>query len=190
MEVIWQGTDSLLLIKFPKQMRWWEYWYVIKIRIFARLLDRKTQCHYYHGELVRRNLEKFGMKKPLKHIDSQFKYGKLNRLPHEGFNVLYYFPQKSSEFTKWLYGLDIFLSIRRQLREKNINFCVVDGTFDMGIVYPTIDLLIRPNRHDGYPRMVRTCEINGIPFIWTAENPTVEYFVNKIMEIYESKKNI
>lgn len=188
MKIIWQGTDSLFLVKFPKQLKWTKIFYVMALRVFAKLTDIFAQEHYACGELVDNNIHKFGMRKKVIRFKDLLLYpAKIQKKQHEGFNVLYYFPKKDTCFNRWLYGYDIYLGLLIELIVPNIHFIVVDGTKDMNAIYPLVDVLIRPNRHDGHPRMIDECILNGIPYIYTKQNPTLEYFKNQILEEYESK---
>lgn len=182
MRTIWQGTDSLLLVSNPKQLTLKDRYYSIKLRVFARLSDKFAVEHYCCGELVKDNLSKFKMKKPLilfkTPIDKDLK---VEKKKHKEFNLLYYFPKKRTKLREWIYGWDIFKEIRKQFPD--INYIIVDGSKDMKEVYPYIDLLIRCNRHDGESRMVEECKMNNIPYIYTKENPSINYFVEEIKKI-------
>lgn len=188
MKLIWQGTDSLFLVKFPKQLKRTKIFYVMVLRLFAKLSDIFVQEHYVCGDLVSKNLTKFGMKKRLKQFtDIPFYPDKIAKKPHNGFNILYYFPKKDTKFNRWLYGYDIYQDINNHFKSNSdINFIIVDGTSDMSTIYPIIDLLIRPNRHDGIPRMVEECKLNNIPYLWSNENPDKSMFINTIQSLYEA----
>ena len=184
MKIIWTGTDSLFLVKFPKQQRWIKIFYIIALRVFARLSDIFTQEHYSCGELVEKNLKKFGMKKKIKLFKDSIQYCNIERIKHDSFNILYYCPD-NKKFNKWLYGWDIFIELNNSMPE--FNFIHVNGKYDLKDVYSFTDILIRPNRHDGHPRMIDECIMIGIPYIWTSENPSLEYFKDGIMNIYNKK---
>ena len=179
MKAIWNGTDSLFLVKFPKQLKRTKIFYVFSLRVFARLCDIFAYEHYYLGPLVYRNLCKFGMKKPLILYKSPILDIDIKLESHSGFNVLYYYPKKDTKFNRWLYGFDIY----EGLLNEGFNFIVVDGSHDMNKIYPVIDVLIRPNRHDGDPRMVRECNKIGIPVIHTYENPSILQFKESLYGI-------
>ena len=186
MKLIWTGTDSLFLVRFPKQLRWTKIFYVLGLRLFARLSDLFVQENYACGELVASNVKKFGLKKRVVLFQDRLCYPhKMAKIPHEGFNVLYYYPAKNTLFNQWLYGFDVYLGIIMELIPfLDIKFVVVDGSQNMTDIYPKIDLMIRPNRHDGHPRMVDECKLNNIPYIWTAQNPDVMTFVDQILKEY------
>ena len=180
MKVIWTGTDSLLLVKFPKEFGWTKIFYIIALRILARLTDLFGEEHFACGDLVEKNLRRFGMRRSIVQFIHPVKYGKLRKKEHKGFNVLYFCP-KNSKRNNWIYGYDIFLTLKEALR--SVNFIRVDGGYDLKEIYPLTDLYVRPNRHDGHPRMIEECILNEIPYIWTKENPNVEYFVNEILRV-------
>jgi hypothetical protein len=107
---------------------------------------------------------------------------KIAKIPHEGFNILYYYPNKNTTWNQYLYGFDIYLGVIMELIPfLDIKFVVVGGSQNMADIYPKIDLMIRPCRHDGHPRMVDECKLNDIPYIWTNQNPDVETFVKQIL---------
>lgn len=184
MKAIWTGTDSLFLVRFPKQLKKTKIFYVLALRLFARITDFFAQEHYSCGELVENNLRKFGMKKKIAQFEDILWYpDKIEKKPHEGINVLYYYPKKDTKFNRWLYGKDVFEKIRFYVDRycENVNFIVVDGTANMKEIYPIVDILIRPNRHDGHPRMVDECSLNGIKVFSTKENPYFAEFFEKIV---------
>jgi hypothetical protein len=189
MKIIWQGTDSLFLVCFPKQLRYTKIFYVLALRLFAIFSDVFAQEHYTCGRLAEQNLKNFGFKKPIKQFADILQYpNKIIKVAHEGFNVLYYYPKKNTLFNKWLYSWDIYTRLVSCFSVfRDINFIIVDGCADMNKIYPITDLLIRPNRHDGRPRMVDECVLNNIPYVWTNQNPTVEYFKIEILKVYEKR---
>ena len=94
--------------------------------------------------------------------------------------MLYYFPKgKSMKFKGWLYGWDIYFKVRCHFGSR-VTWIVVDGSSNMAMVYPRIDFLLRCNRHDGMPMMVRECEINEIPYYWSRENPDIFEIIKQI----------
>jgi hypothetical protein len=183
MKTIWQGTDAFLLNRMPKELSLREKYYTIKTRIFARLVDKFSTEHYACGPLVAEDLKKFGMKKPIKYFQDFYNEYRFVKLSHEGFNVLYYFP-KRNRFREWLYGWDIFEKVKEHFPQ--INFIVVDGSHDMSKIYPIVDFMIRPCRNDGLPRMVKECEVNNIPYLWTRQNPEADKFIKAIENEFNS----
>lgn len=180
MKILWPGTDSLMLIDYSmrsrkKRVYWWIFRRVI------RLLEFFADSHLCNAQNVADNLNQFGVRKPIEFIETPLKYTeKFDKIPHNTFNVLYYFPKGGDQkFLKWLYGYDIYEQLREELPK--VNFIVVDGSSDMRDVYPIIDLYIRPNRHDGNSRMVRECEIQNIPYCWSNSNPDINDFRDSIL---------
>lgn len=185
MKIIWTGTDSLFLVKFPKQLKWSKIFYVLALRIFARITDIFTQEHYACGELVYKNLTKFGFNKKIVYFKDVLNYDYVVKKTHEGFNILYYFPKRNTRFTRWLYGRDVYENIKKLLNfYSDIHFIEVDGSQDLNEIYPVTDMLIRPNRHDGHPRMVDECMINEIPCVASKQNPMTGYFIFQILNKY------
>lgn len=175
------GTDALTLVSNPPGTLIWHLkliLYRIKWKILMRFFDEHWVVEKHLGEY----LKKYGVKEyKVKH--DYPKYGRIEKIEHEGFNILYYCPKKpynlgGYKYLHWLYGYDIFTQLKCLV---NANFIEVDGTLDLNIIYPIVDLYIRPTRHDGYPRMIDECEINEIPVIKSVNfKPEVEYFVNEI----------
>ena len=98
-------------------------------------------------------------------------YGKKK---HDGFNILLYMPaSKNKEFTHWLYGYDIYETLRDALGSR-VNWIIVDGSQDMSGIYPIVDFYFRPNRHDGWPYMVQECIKNNIPYYWSKSDPDAD----------------
>ena len=185
MKIIWQGSDSLFLVRFPQQLKRTKIFYVLALRAFAWLSKLFVQQNYACGSLVESNLQKFGLKKIVRFEDRLSYPDKITKVPHEGFNVLYYYPAKDTKFNRWLYGYNEFIDIITALSPiVDIHFIVVDGSHDLSKIYPEIDLLIRPCNHDGHPRMVDECKLNDIPYIWTAQNPDAMTFVEQILREY------
>lgn len=186
MKIIWQGSDSLLLVRFPPQLTWRDYIYAIKLRIIAKIVDRVAQAHYSCGPLVTRNLKRFGVRKPIVYYEDSINTTPIVKKSHEGFNVLYYFPKERTKFREWIYGWDVFCAIRDKL--PYINFIIVDGTHNMNEVYPIVDLMIRPCNHDGHSRMIRECILHHIPYAYTMENPDTDLFILEILDDYDRTK--
>lgn len=178
MKLIWTGTDSLLLNRFPRQYPLRKLPYVLFLRLIARLSDFIAEENYACGELTEKNVKKFGLHRVKRFCDTLLCGDIVEKKPHEGFNILYYCPKVDNKWNRWLYGYDIYLGLKAWF--PNLNFIRVDGCQDMKEIYPIVDLFIRPNRHDGHPRMIDECKLNGIPYIWTKENPSFDYFRLKI----------
>jgi len=72
-------------------------------------------------------------------------------------------------------------------RFTDINFIRLDGGKDMSKIYPITDFMIRPNRHDGYPRIVDECEIQNISYYWSYKNPNIDALVKVIKDEVQRK---
>jgi hypothetical protein len=160
-------------------------------RLFAKLSDKMTSKHLYRGELVRRNLINFGMKKPLAPFDRPVDLSKkVKRINHDGFNIVYYIPKPITKLRKWIYGYDIYFDIKKRF-EGRANFIVCNPKMEVRHIYEIADLLIRPNRHDGSPRMIKECIMNNIPAIYSLEKPELSHFIyviEKYLKHYEQDR--
>ena len=185
MKLFWTGTDSLMLVDYSmRKLRKKPYWFVF--RILIRILDFFIEGHYCDAENVADNLRKFGTKKRITIFNDKVFYpDKFDKIPHNGFNVIYYNPKSRSDrqFTRWLYGIDIIEKVKEALPE--MNWIELDGTFNMEHIYPITDFMIRPNRHDGACRIRQECDINEIPYYWSNREPNIEDCINAIKNEYE-----
>ena len=190
------GTDAMTLTENPPGNKIWYvklFFYRIKWKILMGLFDNFW--------IVNKSLEKylidFGI--PKEKIEVQIdkpNYPKpIRKAAHTGFNILYYMPVKAQnlggmKFLKWTYGYDIYINLKVYfgIEYKDIKFIWVDGNYDMNSIYPIIDLYIRPNRHDGEPRMLMECDINSIPYIYSKDGkPNLQYFIDEINKYYGKK---
>jgi hypothetical protein len=137
-------------------------------RVFTKLADIFCEQHYVVSEHLIAELKPLKLKKKISVlVDPPLHPKKYKKIPHEGFNVLYYRGLGGNQkFKDWVYGKDLIDKLRK---EQNIKIVEVNGRSDMSMIYPLIDFMVRPNRHDGNPRMVMECEINDIPYYWTKE---------------------
>lgn len=154
------------------------YWMLAKIAV--RLIEPFIQCHMVNSHNIKNNLHKMGVKKDIEFLDLPLCYADPQpKVKHDGFNVLYYFPDNFSDgFAKWLYGYDIFLKVQNTF--KDVNFIIVNGSSDMSKIYPITDFYLRCNRHDGHSHMIRECEIQGIPYYYSTTFPSVSDVVDAI----------
>lgn len=189
MKLFWTGTDSLMLVNYS--MRKWNkkpYWFVFRILIKA--LDFFIEGHYCVSENVADNVRKFGTRKQVKVFRNKLKYPmKFGKIPHDGFNVIYYNPKNrpDKKFTIWLYGIDIIEQVKKLL--PNINWIELDGTKDMSKVYPIADFCLRPNRHDGASRMIQECKINEIPCYHThSDIANISDIIKQIINEFNNKQ--
>jgi len=182
MKLFWTGTDSLMLLDysmrpFRKKVYWQLFrWFIKRFEIFV-------QEHYCDSQNIADNLRRFGLKRQIRVVPDRIDERKYDKIPHKGFNVLYYFPYKGDKrFIEWLYGYDIFLQVRE--RFPDLNYIIVDGTYDMSWIYPVTDFMIRCNRHDGASRIRQECDLNDIPYYWSQTDPDLNKIIDALQEAY------
>lgn len=190
MKLSWTGTDVMRLNNtYKRKLLKRPYW--ILFRLIVRFFDMTMiEGHTTNCEWLREELLEFGFKKkieiqltPLKHPEWY------QKVPHTLFNVLYYKPpQPDIKFRDWVYGVDLIQRLRKEYM-KTIQFISVDGEDDMKRIYPLIDMYLRPNRHDGYSRMVRECDIQGIPYYWSHKDPDYDEMKKILDDEIEKKHN-
>jgi len=189
MKTLWTGTDSLMLIDLSKR-KWSKKPYWIIFRIVARLIDLVCQEHYADSELVASELRVFGMRKKVSVFRDRVQHSdRYPKVEHEGFNILYYYPEgvMESKFLDWLYGRDIIERIKHHF--PYCSFIEVNGCQDMSSLYPIVDFYLRPNRHDGSSRMIQECEIQNIPYYHSLTSPNFDVIIKQIKNFYEHKIN-
>jgi hypothetical protein len=211
---MWLGSDVLFATrlvggkKFPTKIT--KYPYFLGMTLFAKLADKFVQCHYVVSEHLKSELQPLKLRKPIKVLaDPPKSLTGIVRKPHNGFNILYYRPVGSNQkFIDWVYGYDVVQKIwsklpnceylEAQAGSKRDLVCALDalkakviiieinGSADMDGVYEYANLVLRPNRHDGNPRMIMECEQLGIPYYWSKENPDVNEILKKINEVIQA----
>lgn len=175
---VWKGTDALTLCCFPPGKR---IWYV---RIVLRRLKWKVIHRFYKHIVVSESLgyylELFGIHNYNVVADPPISVDGIKKKSHKGVNILYYYPgdRGNRYFKRWVYGFDLYQKLLWSFRD--VKFKVVNGSQDMTEVYPIIDGYIRPNRHDGEPRMILECEKLEIPYCDSANYRLLCQFVRKI----------
>ena len=180
MKLLWTGTDSLMykdasMRTFRKRVYWWLF------RRYVRLGEVFIQGHAVISDNLRDNLN--GLRKPIELIPTTYNMAKYEKIPHIGFNVLYYLPKGNDrKFIEWLYGYDIFLQVKE--RYPYLNYIIVDGTYDMRKIYPVTDFMIRCNRHDGPSRIRLECDLNDIPYYWSQTDPDLNKIIDALQEAY------
>jgi len=105
-------------------------------------------------------------------------------------NILVYIPKGTYcrvDISR-LYGKDIIEVLEKKHPEWN--FICVDGSKKN--IFENINVYLRPNRHDGYPKMIVEAELLGIPTIWSYETgkyiePDVDEIERKLIEISSNK---
>lgn len=171
----WTGSDSLYLICYPPGIRFRFKCKIFVQRLIIRMFEPFIQSHTVFSEAMRNNLLKFGLKKAINIVPVVLKYNtRFNKIKHEEFNILYYFPKgkKNPKFIEWLYGYDVYTALRDYFGDR-FNWIIADGTYDMSKIFPIVDFYIRPNRHDGYGRLPEECKIQDIPYYHTRSNPSI-----------------
>ena len=194
----WWGTDALTLVKYPPGEFKWHVRIFFR-RIFYKLFWKKFDEHWVVADHLKEYLIQFGIEEEkIKIKPVPIHYQKIEKKPHEDFNILYYCPNimkyehyhekvKNWKFKSWLYGYDIYQKVKEYFGDQVV-WHVVDGTADLSNVYTYIDFLLRPNRHDGYPAMVRECILNNIPYYWSRYgNPEFGFIIWKIKDEIKRK---
>jgi len=173
-----------------RKLRKKPFWLVL--RLVMKFLDRVyVENHFVNAWWIRQELEKAGFKRPIEIMLTPLKYKTpLIKREHEGVNVMYYKPpRKDLKWRDWLYGIDLIEKLKEEYKDK-VKFIEVDQSYDMEWVFPDIDLYIRPNRHDGYSRLIRECEIQEIPYYWSHENPDYDEMKKKLDEVIENCRKV
>jgi len=179
MKALWTGSDVIYATKYPRESKRSKWVYMFFYKIFVRIMDFFVEEHYVVSEHLKSELPKL-RKKVSVLVDPPKYTRRYRRRKHEGFNVLYYRARGNNQkFTDWIYGYDIYLVIKEMYED--LNFIEVDGTQDMAEIYPITDFYLRPNRHDGKPRMVIECEISKIPYYHSISNPDI-YEITKTID--------
>ena len=170
MDLWWHGTDVLLLNEIPPGISFWQRLNIHKRRFLTKyIFDKYTIKHVVAHELLKKELQTFGVKKEIQIIPAPIWFAKpFKKTKHSKFTLFFYLP-KSNKFNNWLYGYDYFLEVKKLFTD--IDYLIIDGKQDMSKIFPIVDFYLRPNRHDGDPRLVRECKINKIPFYWSQTNP-------------------
>lgn len=209
MKLFWLGSDVLFSTrlvggkKFPTKIT--KYLYFLGMTVFAKIADKFVEGHYVVSEHLINELKPLKLRKKIKILaDPPTSFTNFVRKPHNGFNILYYRPIRSNQkFIDWVYGYDVVQKIfslvkcayfetskfgtdlkdlQKTLEYFNPETVIIEvhGNCDMKHIYPYIDFVVRPNRHDGNPRMIMECEQLGIPYYWSKENPDIDEIVRQI----------
>lgn len=194
MKLMWTGSDVLFATrlvggkKFPTKIT--KYPYFLGMTVFSKLADKFVEGHYVVSEHLKSELQPLKLRKPIKVlVDPPKSLTGVVRKPHKGFNILYYRPVGANQkFIDWVYGYDVATEASERLPD-NCAISECNGNSNMDEVYPYVDFVIRPNRHDGNPRMVMECEQLGIPYYWSKENPNIEDVLNKLHEVIKANSN-
>ena len=160
MKAFWTGSDALFLVMYPPSKKR-KYIYMFFLRVYARITDFFVQCHLINHEGLRPALEKFGMKKPIEVREDSYPTTIYPKKNHPYFTVLFYLPKTNNQkYADWIYG-KVFLDYL----ELHHNVFVIDGSFDMSIVYPIVDCYVKVNRtkYNALNRIGKECLLNKIP---------------------------
>lgn len=184
-KLLWTGSDVLYATRFIRKLKFptkkSKLIYMFCMYIFVKIADIFIECHYVVSKHLIRELKCLKFNKEIKVlIDPPIYPIKFKKKKHKGFNILYYRGVGSNQkFNDWIYGYDIIFELRRM----DFNIIEVNGEKDMSEIYPIIDFMVRPNRHDGNPRMIMECKINDIPYYWSKKNPNIKQIIKQINEI-------
>ena len=170
----WMGTDALTLITNPPGRLVWHL-KLILYRLKWKLLHRAVHEHWVVHVRLKKYLMNFGVPKHKIKKRIMPPICVFERKPHEGFNVLYYCPTKppgimGMKYMHWVYGYDVYLKVKHSFKaNEDINFIHVGGgetIEEMERIWEITDFYLRPNRHDGMPRMVLEARREKIPYYW------------------------
>lgn len=199
----WTGTDALKLVMYPPGPWWWHVKIFLE-RALWYLVEPMIWEHWVVDENLVSHLCEFGIEKhKIKVRHDPVKYPRpVKKEPHDKFTVMYYYPgdRGNAKFKRWVYGMDIIEYLKSLFDPNKIIWIEADGSLDMYKIYAVTDLYIRPTRHDGRPRMIDECKINGIEYIYEPDLQKdltffwiVFYYYEAIkfrMEVfYENQKN-
>jgi hypothetical protein len=104
-KILWNGTDSLMLITYTKHLTFKEKIFFWAFRRVIRILEKFSAGHYVNSPLIAMNLMLFGVKKPIEHYNTPLTHNKkYKKVPHKTFNIMYthaYRPNK--KLRNWIY---------------------------------------------------------------------------------------
>lgn len=183
----WMGTDALTMWLTPPGK---SAIMVAIHRLKMRLLDFFIAHHWVVSPRLLADLQKskLDLSKLAIAVHPPKYHARIKKIPHDGFNILYYDPGEG-EYSNWVYGIDIIDEIKNRLSD--VNWIRVDGRQNMKEIFPIVDLYIRPSRHDGAPRILLECEINCIPVIYSEDgHPSADDFAAKIAAIKKGSERL
>ncbi len=206
-KLLFTGSDVLYATrliggkKFPT--KWTKYLYFAAMTVFVKIADLFVECHYVVSDHLIRELQILKLKKQIKVlVDPPADMEGIEKKPHKGINILYYCGKGGNQrFKDWIYGKDIveafwlrncdeieYCYLKDEIeyisQTEGIRIIEVDGKADLRKIYPFVDFYIRPNRHDGQPRMIMECQQLGIPYYWSKENPDLDILERRVKEFY------
>ena len=183
------GSQARWLVKtFPTDIKKIPYITFVKIR--AWLLRPLIQEYWVDGEYLVGFIKEFKRGAKTRVVTDKVKYTKsIEKVKHDRFTVMYYYPKKryNKKYVYWVYGQDIIQKLIDTYPD--FNWVCVDGSADMGKIVPFVDVYIRPNRHDGSPRLIMECETWGIPYYHSTHNPDMGELSRFLVTEFEKFKN-
>ncbi len=161
--------------------------YLAWVKIRARLLKPFISEWWTDAEYLIPFIKAFYPKAKTRVVKDELKYTvKYRKWVHPIFCVMYYYPanEYNKNYCRWVYGKDIIENLIRLFPD--FYWIRIDGTNDLSKVFPMVDAYIRPNRHDGTPRLIEECKIQEIPYLHTQHDPDTRDFINFLTEQYEN----
>lgn len=168
----WVGTDVLKL-----KLCWWYRWQAVICNWF---IDE----HCFVSEKLKQEfLEIFPSEKVRTEMWDAEAEDYVRR-----FNVLFYVPQTKRYGVNmdWVYGWDIIRELFKKYPEWN--WIWADGKIPKNAlleVYHRADVLLRPTRHDGEPRMVREAKKIGVPVVWEPDKMNLKYAEKRLLGVFK-----
>ena len=180
MKLFWTGTDVLFMNTIPPGTRLRFKIKILAFRYLAKIMQSFIEANYVVSEhlLSELNLRKMEV------MPDRVKYSqKYKKVRHKGIKVLYYHPKDKNnpKFIRWLYGIDIIDHLKVMFPE--VLWIRADGTMDLSKIFPFVDYYVRPNRHDGHPRLIDECIINEIPYYWSKSDPDSNEIIKGLTNI-------
>jgi len=189
------GSDVILLNEFPVLMDPSYRPWVEKFRRDVMAGVQHATEIWVASEHLIPELRSAGITRDIKVVPNEIRHKELYpKIRHDEFNILYYCNDngKHTAYRKWIYGYNVYQDIKEYFKKyPDINFLLLTGqsSADMKDIYPITDFYLRPNNHDGNPRMARECQIQEIPYYWSYVNPDINEAIKMIEEEYRKKKS-
>lgn len=185
----WVGTDVWLLFAFPRGRGKLS---VIKHRLIYHLTKFFVSENWLTSERLKDEfISCGGQKSVVRYYISGVITEKVEKVAHSEVNIAYYLPKPGGESQKFTYGFDLIYKLAELFPE--VTWCMLDGSFsksDMKAIYSILDGCVRPNRHDGRPRILEECKINSIPFYHSADGrPDLDEMVKFVRSVIWRKQN-
>jgi hypothetical protein len=179
----WVGTDVYML-SMPRIKKFGISFQVVHLRILAWLCNLFIDEHVFVSENLRDEfLQLFKNTNCSTQLWPAAPERYLNR-----FNVLVYLPPANKRWidNDWLYGRDIVIKLMNLYPQWN--WMILDGRIAKNVVqelYFRTNVVFRPTRHDGAPRMIKEAAQHGIPTVWSeGKDVPVERFETALIRIY------